>query len=331
MNEIPRHILITGGTGTFGRAFAKRLLEQHEVERVCIFSRDEHKQAFMRQELSDDSRLRWFVGDVRDLQRLSQAMDGCELVVHAAALKRVEVGEYNPAEMVKTNIGGALNVIDAAARPLQHGRRYPRRVIALSTDKACAPTNAYGATKLTMEKLMLAANNTVGPFGPQFAVTRYGNVAGSNGSVIPTWRRALNDRRPIRITDPAATRFWMTIDQAIDLVLNTARQMHGGEMVVPSLPAYRLEDLLNVMIDGYEDPVELVYAGLGRGEKMHESMISDTEAANFWANVPDGYWISYPENTRIEPGPYGHAITGITSDKARRMTMDELRKELPLV
>lgn len=254
-----RSILVTGGSGFFGRGFVRKVLDMG-VQRVCVFSRGEYAQALMRQEFGNDSRLRFFVGDVRDKERLTRAMDDVELVVHAAALKRVEVGEYDSSEMVKTNVIGAMNVIEAATDA------GVSKVVALSSDKAYAPANCYGASKLVAEKLFLAANNSRGKDGPIYAVTRYGNVSGSTGSVIPTWRRELEQGRPVRLTHPEATRFWMALDEAVDLVIDTAYSMKGGELAVPTLPAYRLGDLAEAM------GVQYHVTGLGDGEKLHESM-----------------------------------------------------------
>lgn len=282
-------ILITGGTGFFGRGLVCHLLTQPIAKRICIFSRDEAKQAVMRAQIADpNDQLHWFIGDVRDRDRLTRAMQGVDTVIHAAALKRVEVGEYNPGEMVKTNVLGAMNVIEAATDAGVD------KVIALSTDKACQPLNAYGATKLTMEKLILGANNARGVNGPRFSVTRYGNVAGSTGSVIPTWKAAIEaGRRPV-ITNPEATRFWMTLQEAIDLVLKTARTTQGGELVIPDLPAYRLGDLLEVLPRKVQDLPQAEHVGLGQGEKLHERMKED----------------------------------GPDSSQVRRMTVDELREAL---
>lgn len=254
-----RSVLITGGSGFFGRGFARRCLE-HDVERVCVYSRGEYQQALMRRELGDDPRMRYFIGDVRDVGRLRHAMSGVETVIHAAALKRVEVGEYDSSEMAKTNVIGTMNVIEAATDA------GVARVVAISSDKACEPINCYGATKLVAEKLILAAENARGANGPHFAACRYGNVSGSTGSVIPTWRRALEQGLSVTLTDPDATRFWMTLDQATALVWLTASTMQGGELVIPDLPAYRLGDLAEAM------GVEYTLTRLGDGEKLHESM-----------------------------------------------------------
>lgn len=253
-----KSILVTGGSGYFGQACVRTLLDRG-AERVCVFSRGEFTQYQMRQAFNDDPRLRFFVGDVRDAERLERAMQGVDLVIHAAALKRVEVGEYDASEMVKTNILGAMNVISAARKA------HVAKVVSLSTDKACEPTNCYGATKLAAEKLMLAENNASGG-GTKFSVVRYGNVAGSTGSVIPIWRQCMEKGRMAYLTHPEATRFWMTREQAVDLVLRTAETM-PGDVQIPDLPAYRLADLAEAMDVPYYEVI-----GLQPGEKMHESM-----------------------------------------------------------
>lgn len=277
-----RSILITGGTGYFGRGFVRQVLAETHVERICIFSRGEYAQALMREEFGDDGRLRWFIGDVRDVHRLRRALDGIDVVVHAAALKRIEVGHYNPDEMVKTNVLGAMNLIEAA---MDCG---VEKVVALSSDKAFQPVSPYGQSKAIAESLFLNANNMRDRFGPKFSVTRYGNVAGSTGSVIPRWRQVLKDGGRISITDPACTRFYMTLEEAVQLVSSTITTMKGGEIAVPTLPAYSLGDLAAAM--GATD-VELT--GLPEWEKKHESMAK-----------------------------------GNSSDLARRMTVDELTEAL---
>jgi len=275
-----KNILITGGTGFFGQGFVRAALA-HGAERVCVFSRGEYQQALMRRAFGDDPRLRFFIGDVRDADRLAWAMAGCDVVVHAAALKRVEVGEYNPTEMRKTNVGGAENVVWAARQA------DVEKVVALSTDKACEPANTYGKTKALAEDIFLSANRERGATGPIFAVCRYGNVAGSTGSVIPTWRRALEQGHAVQVTDLEATRFWMRLDEAVHLVAKTIELMEGGELMIPDLPAYRLGDLAEVM------GVSYAVTGLMPGEKAHESM---------------------------RPGE--------SSDKARRMSVAELKEAL---
>lgn len=257
-------VLVTGGTGFFGRAFVRRLLADGKTQRVCIFSRGEHAQAEMRAEFQD-SRMRFFVGDVRDRDRLTRAMAGCDVVVHAAALKRIEVGHYNPDEMVKTNVLGSMNVIEAARDAEVQPQPYPRKVVFLSSDKAFEPVSAYGQSKALAESLFLAANGSRARHGPQFAVTRYGNVAGSTGSVIPRWRQILESSSKVPVTDPEATRFWMRVDDAVDLVLDVIDDM-PEEIAIPELPAFRIGDLAQAMGAGME------IQGMNGFEKKHESM-----------------------------------------------------------
>lgn len=258
-------VLITGGTGYLARGLVRRLLAE-DCQRICVYSRNEFAQARMRAELEDDQRLRWFIGDVRDQDRLERAMESVEFVIHAAALKRIEVGHYNPDEMLKTNVWGTTNVIDAARRA------NVAKVVFVSSDKACEPVSPYGLTKALAERLALAANE-VSPWGPRFAVVRYGNVAGSTGSVIPIWReqlaRADNTARGVTMTDPECTRFWMSLEEAVDLVLDTLRSMKGGETAIPILPAYRLHDLAVAL-----GAKTIAVKGLQPWEKRHESMAS---------------------------------------------------------
>jgi UDP-N-acetylglucosamine 4,6-dehydratase len=223
----------------------------------------------MRAELGDDERCRWFIGDVRDRDRLRRAMTGVSVVVHAAALKRIEVGFQNPIEMVRTNIDGAVNVIEASQDASV------KKVVALSTDKAFEPVSAYGHSKAMMESLMLAANNTVGAYGPRFAVTRYGNIFAASGSVVPKWRKMIEaGARAVPVTDPDATRFYMTSDEAVSLVIETIIHMQGGELAVPDLPAYRVGDLAEAM------GVLTSVTGLPAWEKKHESMAPGKCSAN---------------------------------------------------
>lgn len=303
-------ILISGGTGSFGNAFARYALDHGLTERLVIFSRDELKQSEMRTRFGNDPRLRFFLGDVRDVQRLRRALDGVEAVIHAAALKQVDAIEYNPSEAVKTNVGGAHNLIEAATEA------GVSKVVALSTDKACNPVNAYGASKLMAEKLILSANNARGATGPRFASTRYGNVAGSRGSVIPVWREAIRRGETCRITDPEHTRFYMELREAVDLVAWTLEKMIGGELVVPNLPAYRLGDLAEAM--GVTPEV----VGVRPGEKMAESMIGPDEVDGFSAPCPyfvrGGLWRDAPRKLTAP----------VTSDTAPRLTVEELRERL---
>ncbi len=257
-------VLITGGTGSFGKAFIQKLLSLPEgPRRIAIFSRDELKQSDLRQTMTDE-RLRWFLGDIRDKERLARALHGVDYVVHAAALKQVDTAEYNPFEFVKTNVLGSQNVIDAS---IDAG---VKRVVALSTDKASSPINLYGATKLTADKLFIAANNYSTPSGTRMAVVRYGNVMGSRGSVIPLFRRLIAEGAPLPITDPRMTRFWITLDQAVDFVLDSFASMQGGELYVPRIPSMRMTDLAEAMAPGHATRV----IGIRPGEKLHEEMIS---------------------------------------------------------
>ncbi len=254
-----KSVLITGGSGSFGTAFVKYLLSV-DAKRVVVFSRGEHRQAEMASQFNNEPRLRFFIGDVRDRDRLTRALQDVEYVVHAAALKRIEVGAYNPAEMVKTNILGAMNLIEAATDA------GCKRVVALSSDKAYQPISPYGQSKALAETLFLNANNSRGSRGPIFAVTRYGNVAGSAGSVIPKWREILRTGNTVPVTDPSCTRFFMRMDQAVYLVAHTLMTMEGGELNVPTLPAYLLGDLASAM----DANMEIV--GLPPWEKKHEGM-----------------------------------------------------------
>lgn len=257
--------LITGGTGAFGNAFARRLLSMDGMSgRIAIFSRSEYRQFLMAQELAHLDpyyRLRFFIGDVRDRARLRRAMEGVDTVIHAAALKRIEVGHYNPVEMVKTNVGGAINVIEAA----QDAR--VKRVVALSTDKAWQPVSPYGFSKAMAESLFLAANNTTGHDGCRFAVCRYGNVWRSTGSVVPFWESLIaKGETTVPVTDPECTRFFMRMSEAIDLVLKCVSDPDVSTVKIPRLPAYRLKDLADAM------GVETRVTGLPAWEKQHEGM-----------------------------------------------------------
>lgn len=255
-------ILITGGTGSFGRRFVQSLLEKYQPSRLVVFSRDELKQ-FEMQQTFDAPCMRYFLGDVRDKDRLVQAMRGIDYVVHAAALKQVPAAEYNPMECIKTNIYGADNVIHAALA------NRVKKVIALSTDKAANPINLYGATKLASDKLFVAANNIVGGQPTRFAVVRYGNVVGSRGSVVPYFAQLIGQgATELPVTDPAMTRFWITLDQGVDFVLRSFTRMHGGEIFVPKIPSARIVDLAQAMAPRLPQKV----VGIRPGEKLHEVM-----------------------------------------------------------
>lgn len=257
-------ILITGGSGFLGQAIVRRLLQDPKgYERICVYSRGEHAQAAMYEGFGQDPRLRMFIGDVRELGRLRWAMMGVDVVIHAAALKRIEVGHYNPGEMVKTNVLGTMNVIDAA----RHAG--VRRVVGVSTDKAYQPVSPYGLSKAMGEALMLASNNTGPAGGVTFGACRYGNVAGSTGSVIPIWRARIATRQPIEMRDPDATRFWMTAGKAVDLVLQTVQS--GEQLRVPDLPAFRMGDLAEALgCNNGNYPIHRTE--LARWEKKHETL-----------------------------------------------------------
>ncbi len=255
-------ILITGGTGSFGRLYVKTILERYKPKKVIVYSRDELKQYEMAQEFSDP-RMRYFIGDVRDRDRLTQAMKGVDHVIHAAALKQVPTAEYNPMECIKTNIHGAENVIHAALA------NEVEKVIALSTDKAASPINLYGATKLVSDKLFVAANNVAGGHRTRFAAVRYGNVVGSRGSVVPFFRKRISDGCDhLPITDARMTRFWITLQQGVDFVLKNFDRMQGGEIFVPKIPSVNVVDLARAMAPGL--PHKIV--GIRPGEKLHETM-----------------------------------------------------------
>ena len=263
-----KSVLITGGTGSFGNAFVRHVLAHEDPARLRIYSRDELKQFEMRQ-TQTDSRVEFFLGDVRDANRLRRAMEGIDLVIHAAALKQVVAAEYNPIECIKTNVLGAENIINAA---MDAG---VDRVVALSTDKAVNPINLYGATKLCSDKLMVAANHLSGAGGPRFAVVRYGNVIGSRGSVIPFFKEKRKEGR-IPITDVRMTRFWITVDQGVRFAIDCAGMMRGGEVFVRKSPSMRIVDLAVAIAPDCEQDV----IGIRPGEKLHEIMVPRDEALN---------------------------------------------------
>ena len=267
MNWADRVVLVTGGTGSFGQAFVRTLLERTSVRKVVVFSRDELKQWEMKRLFARESRIRFFIGDVRDVDRLRRAFRGVDCVVHAAALKQVPATEYNPFEAVMTNILGAKNVIDAA---IDSG---VQRVVALSTDKASAPINLYGATKLVSDKLFIDGNAYSGDQETRFAVVRYGNVAGSRGSVVPLFRE-LAAGGVLPITDERMTRFWITLRLAVQTVLDAFDRMSGGELFVPKIPSMRIVDLANAIAPA----ARLEVIGIRPGEKLHEELIGRHDA-----------------------------------------------------
>lgn len=257
-------VLITGGTGSIGTQLISDLLESSKVKKIAIYSRDELKQQALRVKFRNDSRLRWFLGDIRDPQRLIRALHGIDFVIHAAALKQVDSGEYNPMEFIKTNVIGSQNLIESC---IDAG---VKQVIALSTDKASSPINLYGATKLTADKLFIAANNYSQGYGTSFAVVRYGNVMGSRGSVIPLFMKLKDQGQPLPITDLRMTRFWITISKASQFILDSFQIMKGGELYVPKIPSLKILDLAKIISPNSK----ITEIGIRPGEKIHEEMIS---------------------------------------------------------
>jgi len=270
-------VLVTGGTGSFGKKLIETIFDRYpSLKKVIVYSRDEYKQFFMQNmpAFSDAvirEKIRFFIGDVRDAERLYRAFDGVDIVVHAAALKQVPACEYNPFEAIKTNVIGAQNIISAA---IDCG---VEKVVALSTDKACAPVNLYGATKLCSDKLFIAGNSYSGSRATRFAVVRYGNVAGSRGSVIPFFQKLIaDDVKELPITDFKMTRFWLKLEQAVDMVLDALERMHGGELYVRKIPSMKITDLAEAIAPG----IKLKEIGIRPGEKIHEQMITREDARN---------------------------------------------------
>jgi UDP-N-acetylglucosamine 4,6-dehydratase/5-epimerase len=324
-----KSILVTGGTGSFGKKFIKTLLSDYKPKKIIIYSRDELKQFEMQNSNEFESKnvlIRYFIGDVRDLPRLKMAMDGVDIVVHAAALKQVPAAEYNPFEAVKTNIIGGQNVIDAAIS------QEVEKVIALSTDKAAAPINLYGATKLTSDKLFIAANNYRGKREIKFSVVRYGNVMGSRGSVIPFFLKQ-KEKGVLPITDERMTRFNITLQEGVDFVLKRLGQMWGGELFVPKIPSYRIMDVAKAIAPEAKHKV----IGIRPGEKLHEEMITQTDAMNtvefedYFAITPNSEYLSWDKESFINQsngikGKYcedGFSYNSGTNEHF--LTIDELR------
>ncbi|MFT7411801.1 MAG: UDP-N-acetylglucosamine 4,6-dehydratase [Paraglaciecola sp.] len=328
-----KSILITGGTGSFGKRFSAYLLKNYSPRKVIIYSRDELKQFEMQQQF-DAPCMRFFIGDVRDKERLKSAMRDVDYVVHAAALKQVPAAEYNPNECIKTNIYGAQNVIDAAIDT------DVSRVIALSTDKAANPVNLYGATKLASDKLFVAANNMSGAKGPRFAVVRYGNVVGSRGSVVPFFHKILDEgATKLPVTHAEMTRFWITLDEGVEFVVQNFQRMQGGEIFVPKIPSIRILDLVE-SISGNKD-YELI--GIRPGEKLHEIMVP-AEMAHHSLEFQDHYvitpaikffdkTISYLKNKLGETGrPVADKFEYHSGTNPHFLSVDELKtldKETP--
>lgn len=321
-----KSILITGGTGSFGKEFIRIVLERYNPRKIIVYSRDELKQFEMQQNFNHPC-MRYFIGDVRDAERLKQATRGVDYVIHAAALKQVPAAEYNPMECIKTNINGAQNVINAAIS------NEVTKVIALSTDKAANPINLYGATKLVSDKLFVAANNITGGHNTRFAVVRYGNVVGSRGSVVPFFYKLLAEGAiALPITDVGMTRFWITLAQGIDFVLNAFARMQGGEIFVPKIPSSKIVDLAKAMAPNI--PMKIV--GIRPGEKLHEIMCP-TDDSHLTLEFHDHYVIKptitffspldYSVNQLGEPGtPVNQGFEYNSGTNPHFLTVEELRE-----
>lgn len=325
-------ILITGGTGSFGKKFLEMIFANYNPKKVIIYSRDEYKQSVMQADYRDKvdmSKVRFFIGDVRDKERLMRAFRGVDYVIHAAAMKQVPTCEYNPMEAVKTNIHGAQNVIDAA---LDSG---VKKVVALSTDKAVNPINLYGGTKLVSDKLFIAANAYTGKNGCIFSVVRYGNVAGSRGSVIPIWKRLLDSgNTKLGVTDMRMTRFWITLEQGVELVFKALEESKGGETYISKIPSFHIGDLAKAMclnaagVDG-----ELEEIGIREGEKLHEVMVTKDDSRSTYEY--DKHYIIYPDYTWHAKGdvlPGGRLVEeGFeynSGNNTQWLNVDELRQAL---
>lgn len=309
-------ILVTGGTGSFGKKFVRKILET-EIKKVIVFSRDELKQFEMSQEFTD-KRIRFFIGDVRDKDRLLRAFEGVDIVVHAAALKQVGVCEYNPIEAIKTNVLGAQNIIEAAIE------REVEKVIALSTDKAAYPVNLYGATKLVSDKLFVSANAYSGMKKTRFAVVRYGNVMGSRGSVVPFFNK-VKETGKIPITDEKMTRFWITLNQGVQFVMDNLVRMKGGEIFIPKIPSIKVTDLATAIAPDCK--IEIV--GIRPGEKLHETMITEDDARHsldcggYYIILPEIKWwnsIDGNEGTKLPNG-----FSYVSNTNSQWLTVDEIR------
>jgi len=310
-------VLITGGTGSFGRVFVRRVLQCYEPKKIIVFSRDELKQFEMAQQIIDD-RVRFFLGDVRDVERLERACEGVDVVVHAAALKQVPAAEYNPFEAIKTNVLGAQNVIDAA---LNCG---VEKVMALSTDKAANPINLYGATKLCSDKLFIAGNAYSGGKRTRMAVVRYGNVVGSRGSVVPFFLQARENGR-IPITDPRMTRFWITLDQGVQFVIDSLDRMHGGELFVPKIPSTDIMTLAEAIAPHCETEI----VGIRPGEKLHEMMIGEDDArrtrdmGTYYVVQPMFPW--WEDGNLADGKPVPESFSYRSDTNTQRLCVDDVR------
>jgi UDP-N-acetylglucosamine 4,6-dehydratase (inverting) len=321
-------ILVTGGTGSFGKKFLEMVFQKYKPKKVIIYSRDEFKQSIMRSEFDkkvDMSRVRFFVGDVRDKERLYRAFKGVDYVVHAAAMKQVPTCEYNPLEAIKTNINGAQHVIDAA---LDCG---VEKVVALSTDKAVNPINLYGGTKLVSDKLFTAANAYKGTDGTSFSVVRYGNVAGSRGSVIPIFRQLIEEgKKRLPITDSRMTRFWITLEQGVELVFKALEESKGGETYISKIPSFHINDLAYAMLPG----AQIEEIGIREGEKLHEVMITKDDSRttyeykDHYIIYPNYEWWNY-KNYFLEGGILvSEGFEYSSNNNKVWLTVEDLKREI---
>jgi UDP-N-acetylglucosamine 4,6-dehydratase len=314
------NVLITGGTGSLGKAMAHELLANHGVKRLVIFSRDELKQFEMRQAFKDDPRLRFFIGDIRDLKRLQRAFHGVDYVIHAAALKQVDTAEYNPYEYVETNVRGSQNVIDAA---IDSG---VKKVVALSTDKASSPINLYGASKLCADRLFISGNHYAAAYPTRFSVVRYGNVSGSRGSIVPIWRALAEGGESLPLTDRRMTRFWITLPQAVKFVIDSFDLMEGGELYIPRIPSIRITELAQA-VDPQAQTHEI---GIRPGEKLHEEMIAEDDARRTlllggrFVVMPHLAGWGYTAPSNGSPVPDGFTYQSHTNDQW--LSVEEIRK-----
>jgi UDP-N-acetylglucosamine 4,6-dehydratase len=312
-------VLITGGTGSFGKAFVSDLLKNHDPKKVIVFSRDELKQFDMKNQFREDSRLRFFIGDIRDKDRLMRAFANVDYVIHAAALKQVDTGEYNPREFILTNIIGSQNVVDAS---IDSG---VNKVIVLSTDKASSPINLYGATKLTADKLFTSANVYAANSSTSFSVVRYGNVMGSRGSIIPMFKELAAKGEKIPITDKRMTRFWITLEQAVKFVQDAFSEMNGGELFVPRIPSMKIIDLVSAVAPDSET----IEIGIRPGEKLHEEMISPDDSRRT-VKQKDKYVISPIHPDWAFTAPEGEALAEGFSYRSDTndlwLSIDDLKK-----
>ena len=318
-------ILITGGTGSFGKSFTRYVLKHYQPKKIIIYSRDEYKQFVMQNELKEyDSVMRYFIGDVRDKDRLKRAFEGVDYVIHAAALKQVPACEYNPNEAIRTNINGAQNVIDAALDT------NVKKVIALSTDKAVNPVNLYGGTKLVSDKLFVAANAYSGTKDICFAIVRYGNVAGSRGSIIPLFHSIIkNGGTELPITDMRMTRFWISLTEGVELVIKALKEANGGETFISKIPSFRVPDLAEAMLPG----CKIKEIGIRPGEKLHEIMVTTEDSFNTYEY--DKHYIVYPQmvfNERQVPDLSGKKVeegfSYSSGTNSEWLSVEDLRERL---